>query len=231
MNLFSFDNQRSSDFGLYVAEKDIWSAPAYDQQLVSVPGRNGDVIIDNGRYENIDVSYTCYCGDLQTNIKNIKLWLCRPGYFQLTDTYDPMYFRYAVFASKLKIDEMLSNVGRFQLVFNCKPFKYNVLGLVKQTFTSGGTITNPESFSSLPYIKLTGSGAVTLYINSKAYSFTSIPTYLEINTGLMSCYKGSALHNDKIGFSEFPILEPGDNNISWTGNVSKLEIIPNWRTL
>lgn len=60
MNNFSFDNQSSSDFSLYVAEKDIRSAPAYDQQLVSVPGRNGDVIIDNGRYENIDVSYTVH---------------------------------------------------------------------------------------------------------------------------------------------------------------------------
>ena len=231
MNNFSFDNQSSSDFSLYVAEKDIWSAPAYDQQLVSVPGRNGDVIIDNGRYENIDVSYTCYCGDLQTNIKNIKLWLCRPGYFQLTDTYDPMYFRYAVFSSKLKIDEMLSNVGRSQLVFNCKPFRYSIAGQTKQTLTASGTITNPESFPSLPYIKITGSGAVTLNIGSKSYLFTSIPTYLDIDSELMSCYKGSTLYNDRIGFAEFPVLQPGNNSISWTGSVTKVEIIPNWRTL
>ena len=231
MNTFTFDNRSSADFGLIVAEKDIHSAPVYDQQFVSVPGRNGDVIIDNGRYNNTDVSYTCYCKDLSANMKAVKQWLCRPGYFKLTDTYDPLYFRYAAFASKLKVDELLRNVGKAELVFNCKPFRYSVAGQTKQTLTSSGTVINPESFPALPYIKITGSGAVTLNIGAKAYSFTSIPTYLEVNSELMSCYKGSTLYNNRIGFTEFPVLQPGNNSISWTGSVTKVEIIPNWRTL
>lgn len=231
MNYFSFNNQSSADFGLYVAEKDIYSAPAYDQQFVSVPGRNGDIVIDNGRYNNVDISYTCYCKNLPANVSNIKLWLCQPGYFKLTDSYDPLYFRYAAFASKLKVDEMLRNVGKAQLVFNCKPFRYSLSGQNRTTLTASGTIRNPESFSSLPYIKITGSGAVTLNIGSKAYSFTSVPTYLEVDSELMCCYKGSTLYNNRIGFTEFPVLLPGNNNISWTGSVSKVEIIPNWRTL
>ena len=231
MNTFTFDNQTASSFGLYVAEKDIWSAPQYDQQLVSVPGRNGDVIIDNGRYQNLDVSYTCYCRKLSANVQAIKQWLCRPGYFRLYDTYEPLYFRYAAFASKLKVDELIGNTGKADLVFNCKPFRYSFAGQSKRTLTVSGTITNPEAFSSLPYLKITGSGAVTLYINSKAYTFTSVPTWLEVDSELMSCYKGSTLYNDRIGFSEFPTLSPGDNNISWTGSVSKVEIVPNWRTL
>ena len=116
-------------------------------------------------------------------------------------------------------------------MFNCKPFRYSVAGQTKQTLTASGTISNPESFPSLPYIRITGSGAVTLNIGAKAYSFTSIPTYLEVNSDLMSCYKGSTLNNNRIGFTEFPILQPGGNSISWTGSVTKVEIIPNWRTL
>lgn len=231
MNTFTFDNRSSADFGLIVADKDIYSAPTYDQQFVSVPGRNGDVIIDNGRYNNTDVSYTCYCKDLSANMKAVRQWLCRPGYFKLTDTYDPLYFRYAAFASKLKVDELLKNVGKAELVFNCRPFRYSVAGQTKQTLTASGTITNPESFPALPYIKITGSGAVTLTIGAKAYSFTSIPTYLEIDSELMCCYKGSTLYNNRIGFAEFPVLQPGNNSISWTGSVTKVEIIPNWRTL
>ena len=231
MNSFTFDNQSSAVFGLIVADKGIYSAPAYDQQFVSVPGRNGDVVIDNGRYNNIDVSYTCYCKDLSANMKAIKQWLCRPGYFKLTDSYDPLYFRYAAFASKLKVDEMLKNVGKTELVFNCKPFRYSIVGQTKQALIASGTVTNPESFPSLPYIKITGSGAVTLTIGAKAYSFTSVPTYLEIDSELMSCYKGGTLYNNRIGFTEFPVLQPGNNSVSWTGSVTKIEIIPNWRTL
>ncbi|WP_302653297.1 phage tail protein [uncultured Clostridium sp.] len=30
---------------------------------------------------------------------------------------------------------------------------------------------------------------------------------------------------------EFPKFEVGENNISWTGSVSKVKVIPNWRWL
>ena len=30
---------------------------------------------------------------------------------------------------------------------------------------------------------------------------------------------------------EFPILKPGMNAISWTGEVTKVEVKPNWRYL
>lgn len=30
---------------------------------------------------------------------------------------------------------------------------------------------------------------------------------------------------------DFPVLLPGQNAISWTGNVTKVEIQPNWRSL
>ena len=231
MSYFYFNGFYSYEMGLIVEEKSIYNGPQPDFEMISVPGRDGDVIIDNGRYNNVDVSYTCYCKDLSANMKSIKQWLCRPGYFKLTDTYDPLYFRYAAFASKLKVDELLRNVGKAELVFNCKPFRYSVAGQTKQTLTASGSITNPESFPSLPYIKITGSGAVTLTIGSKAYSFTSVPTYLEIDSELMCCYKGGTLYNNRIGFSEFPVLLPGNNSISWTGSVTKVEIIPNWRTL
>lgn len=58
MESFTFNGQAASDFGLLVSDKDIYFAPARDVSFVSVPGRNGDVLIDNNRYENINVSYT-----------------------------------------------------------------------------------------------------------------------------------------------------------------------------
>ncbi len=53
MDSFTFKGQPSSSFGLIISEKDIYSAPAHDVSFVSVPGRNGDVLIDNNRYENM----------------------------------------------------------------------------------------------------------------------------------------------------------------------------------
>ena len=38
------------------------------------------------------------------------------------------------------------------------------------------------------------------------------------------------LLNNKM-YSDFPILEEGENNISWSGNVTQIEIIPRWVVL
>ena len=65
MNSFTFNGISSADMGLIVENKDIYSLPARDISLVSVPGRNGDVIIDNNRWQNVTISYT-------VGIKNIK---------------------------------------------------------------------------------------------------------------------------------------------------------------
>ena len=97
MGIFYFNDHTSDEFGIYTSEKDIHSAPARDQSFISVPGRNGDVLLDNGRYENVNVSYTCYCKDLVSNMDEIKAWLCQPGYFQLQDGYNPLMIRYASF--------------------------------------------------------------------------------------------------------------------------------------
>ena len=50
----------------------------------------------------------------------------------------------------------------------------------------------------------------------------------------MECYKKVngivTYQNDKM-YSDFPILQEGTNEISWVGNVTRLEITPNWLEL
>lgn len=231
MNTFTYNGTALSGFGGKISKKSIYVSPEIDQTFNSIPGKSGDVIIDNGKYKNVDVSYTCQFLNISDNIKGLKLWLCKSGYYVLSDTYDTDYFRYAAYASKLKLDEMIKNVGSAEIVFNCKPYRYSNVGQTKITLTSSGTVVNPEAFPSEPYIKITGSGNVTLSIGSKAYYITGISSYIELDSEMMAAYKASVLQNSKIGFIEFPLLYPGNNAISWTGTVTKVEIIPRWRTL
>ena len=44
----------------------------------------------------------------------------------------------------------------------------------------------------------------------------------------MNAYKGDLLQNNKMLTGTFPKLAAGVNDISWTGDVSKIEIIPRW---
>ena len=232
MNSFTFNGKSSADFGLYISEKKIYSIPARDVTFHSVPGRSGDVLIDNDRYENVTVSYTVGLKNIKSNIHTIKSWLCKPGYLKLTDTYQPSYFRYACFCSAVDVVEMLENFGTAQITFNCKPFMYLNSGQTTKTFTgSGVTLNNPCNFESYPLIRIYGSGAVTLTINNKSYSFTQVSPNISCDSELMNCYYSSTLKNNVIGFTEFPVLEPGDNTITYTGSVTKIMITPRWRTL
>ena len=152
----------------------------------------------------------------------------------LEDSYFPFFFRYAAYASNLKIDELINNVGKFTVNFNCKPFQYFVFGLMKYTLTNATvdkTIENLFDFTSLPVIRIYGSGNVTMYLNERSYALTGISDYIDIDSELMSCYKDNELQNDKINFTEFPVLEPGKNIFSWTGDITKVEVTPRWMTL
>ena len=233
MNSFTFNGISSDTFGLYISEKDIYSAPQRDVSLIAVPGRNGDVLIDNGRYCNVDVSYTVTFRGTKEKAAAIRQWLCgSTGYFQLSDSYQPGYFRLASFATKLNIAELLENVGQAQIVFSCKPFRYRNDGQTAVTLTaSGRTVTNPEAFSSEPQITVYGSGNVTLTVGNRSYPVTGINGSITLDSELMCAFKGDTLCNSKIGFSEFPLFSPGSNLIQWTGSVTKLVIVPRWRSL
>ena len=102
MHWISFNGRKSTDYGLFVTKKtDIFTAAQRDSSLQSVPGRDGDVVIDNGRYKNIPLTYEMQlvttASDFASRAKAIREWLgTTTGYVTLFDSYDENYFRLAV---------------------------------------------------------------------------------------------------------------------------------------
>lgn len=135
MTYFTYNGRSSADFGLHIEKKDVFSAPEYDAEFISIPGRSGDIINPNRRFANIKVTYTVFLARknvaaLASDLRDIKGWLySEPDrYHELTDSYDAEYFRYGVISGSLDIEEQLSKVGSFTVTFNCKPFKYSFAG-------------------------------------------------------------------------------------------------------
>ncbi len=122
------------------------------------------------------------------------------------------------------------------MTFNCKPYKYSFAG--QQTVAADDstlTITNPTAFESQPYIKLYGSGTVTLNVSSangtNSWAISAIDEYIEIDSELMNCYKGIVLKNDTVTGDGFPMLQSGASTVSCVGDVTRIEVIPRWRCL
>lgn len=234
INQFSYNGKRSyDDMGLIITETPAFSSPERDITFTSVSGRNGDIVTDNKRFKNTEGTYKVAAAtdvfSPEQTARKIRHWLQgEVGYFVLADTYDPNYFRYACYSGKIDIENKLRLLGKATLKFNCKPFKYRTDGQKEIRMTEPGRVYNPEDWESAPHIKIVGSGDITISINNASFAFRGIEEYIEVDSEMQMAYKGVELQNDKTTFLTPPALSPGENNISFTGAVDEIIIIPRW---
>ena len=114
--------------------------------------------------------------------------------------------------------------------FRCFPFWY-LDGVADITLTaSTSVITNPGSVYAEPVLTVYGSGDITLMVGTAIVELLGVDGSIIIDSVLKEAFKGNVLQNEKMS-GEFPILRPGVNAVSWTGNVSSVTITPNWRSL
>ena len=238
MSYFIFNGISSESMGIRIKSKNVYSAPKYDVTLTSIPGRDGELISPNGRFGNVNVSYTCFLpaksiAELSDKLTKVKNWLyTEPDkYHDLTDSYDVRFMRKALFNSKLDISDECMKIGVFTISFSCKPLRYLISGLTKQTFSSAVVLTNEFNFTAKPYIKINGRGKGTLTINNKVWNFETLNGYTECDSELMNYYHDTTLKNDTVTGNGFPEFAHGENRIEFGGGITSIEIIPRWVSL
>lgn len=238
MNYFVYKGIRSCDMGIRIESKNVFSAPEYDVDFLSIPGRDGDLISGSGRFPNVQVTYSVFIpaktiSELSQKITAVKGWLYSGlnGYHELTDTYDTEFIRKAVYAGKLDIEDQMNRIGIFTISFSCQPFRYSAEGYNSITVKSGQSLINPYPFVSKPRITLTGKGAGTLTVQSTesnaTWTFTDV-NGLTIDTEQMNCYSGTEPKNDTVSGNGFPLLYPGDNIFTFTGDITAVAVLPRW---
>lgn len=203
-------------------------APERDFKFVSVPGRDGDLIVDNGRYKNITVKYKAYIIDnYNENMRGLRNALVsQKGYQRLEDTVNPDEFRLAK-AVPFDIDEYgILRAAEFELEFNCKPQRFLKEGEIPFEVNSSTSIFN-DYMESKPLVRAYGTGTFT--INGTTVQITTANSYTDIDCELQECYKDTLATNcnGNVVVSEFPTLISGENSVSMSG-ITKLEITPRW---
>ena len=239
MNYFEYKGIRSSDMGLRIESKNVFSGPEYEVDFLSIPGRDGDLIAGSGRFPNVQVTYSVFIPaktipELSQKITAVKAWLYSGlnSYHTLSDTYDTAFFRHAVFAGKLDIEDELNRIGIFTISFSCKPFRYDAAGTESVTLATGEVLLNPYPFASKPILRIEGSGKGTLTIQSEGsnatWNFTAIDGYVEGDSEQMNFYKDTEPKNDTVSGDGFPLLYPGENTVSFSGGITAVTVIPRW---
>jgi len=230
INFIVFNGKKLKDYGVFISGEAVFNAPKRDTTSVSVPGRNGELTLDNGRYENIPLTYPAFIvRSFKERISELRNFvLTQSGYQRLEDTYHPDEFRLAKWESdfSVKPDEALL-AGEFELKFNCYPQRFLKSGENVIEITSATTIINEQMTTALPLIRAYGTGTFT--INGITVQITSASSYTDIDCDLQECFKDTLATNcnGNVVLTTFPELQPGENTISMSG-ITKLEITPRW---
>lgn len=220
---FIFKDINCNDLGIYVSQMPPEQYPEDEVEFVEVPGRDGYLTINKGR--KLPITKTIKATLLKKeNREAVKRWLRGEGKLILSTEPD-VYF-------KARIAEPVEFVGtifggrKFEVEFLCQPWAYLHTGDKVITIIEKDTIIkNPED-TSKPLITIYGSGQVDLIINNKIHKFDNIDEYVIVDSELMETYKETSLVKY---YGDFPELTPGENIISWDGNITKIEITPRWR--
>lgn len=235
---FEFAGQNSVDYCLTIEKLPAISAPAKKYKTISVPGRNGDLHIEENAFQNYTQPYECWFKRPNTPPSEvahaIKEWLLGSnGYQVLKDTYDPNHFRKATFLGPMDIEQLLNGFGRCTILFDCAPQSFLESGKFPVNFENPGTLYNPTAFTALPIIYVYGTGAGTVTVGSTVVTVHEIEGQLILDCEMQNAYEdggeGAAENkNSCIYAPEFPSLVPGSNAVSWTGDIERVEIIPRW---
>lgn len=239
MKKFWFDGECSATYGLMASGSGTYNAPERDIENISVPGRNGDLLIDNGRFKNIPVSYPIsICQDFARNADEARAWLlCKAGYRRLEDEYNPDIFRMATFKGPINFDvQFLSRAGDATLTFDCKPQRFLVEGEAARQFLVPSFLVNPTQFNAKPLITVYGIGPGNLTVGNTTVQIKALEDQVTLDCEVMNAYRqvgegAPENKNNTVRAMPFPELLPGENIISWDGGITSIEIIPRWWTL
>lgn len=228
-----FGGKSTEDFECHISGQGTFLSPERDVDSVSVPGRNGDLHIDNGRFYNIEIIYPAFITkDFRNNYEALKAFLlAQRGYKRLEDSYHPEYYRRATYKGRIEpVMTPLNRSGSFDLKFDCDPRCFLKEGERVITVTGAQSILNQTGFSAKPLIRAYGTG--TLTVGSVSVQIITASEYTDIDCDMQEAYKGAVNCNNNIILTNgsFPELVPGQNDVLISG-LSRIDITPRWWTV
>lgn len=172
----TIDERSLRDYGIWINGSGALKGAAPDVTTVSIPGRSGDLVYDNERFENITIEYPCVMRDhmLNKGITNYgwqnffsfrNFLYSDRGYRKLVDTYRTDGFRMGRITGALSPSDIYwdDDAGYFTLKFDCKPQFFLNSGEERITVTgSSKSFEERAAMYASPLIDVYGSGVFTI---------------------------------------------------------------------
>ena len=233
MGIVMFNGTSSQDLHALVQTAPEYEFPEKDYSVTHVEGRNGDIVIDTGSWQNVPRTYNLAIDTRKISYAEVasKLvqWLhSASGYARLEDSYEPDFYRMAMYKDSGSISNIYSKAGQIEISFDCKPQRYLKSGEVSDLFTSNTEYRNPTDFPSKPKIVIHGSGSGTVKIGAYEITIFNILDGMTVDCEIQDTYKNDINCNSRVSIAEYPKIIAGNNMISMSGGVTSIEITPRW---
>lgn len=231
---FYFAGASSLEYGIVLTGAEPEAAPQRDMESITVPGRNGGLLRDNGRFENVEVVY--HCAITQNFRRRYDALLAHlfslSSYRRLEDTLHSDFYRMAAFRASISPTVYpQADAGTFDLRFDCKPQKFLKCGDFPLRISGEQFITN-QWMPALPLIRITGTGSGQLAVGSNRVDITGMTGEITLDCDVQNAYNGALNLNDSITITGgWPVLATGRTAISFSGGITAVEITPRWWTL
>ena len=119
--IFTINSKTNKDFNFKVKSSNHLLRPRKRLEFISIPGRTGDLILDDNSRENFNLVIEGYIDGRKSNLKTLTeqldLWLnSTTGYQSIT--FDDGTVLKAVLISEIDINEVVKNFGELTLEFS-----------------------------------------------------------------------------------------------------------------
>ncbi len=225
MEYFIFKGIDSRDVkGLMVCELPPITKPKMRVRTDTIDGKDGS--------ETTNLGFEAYNKIIKIgltrnyDIDNIIAWFNGESTLQMSNEPDKYY--------KVKIIDQIDyeKLLRFKTAdvkFYVQPFKYSATERTKTIDVTGQTTTeirNAGNYFAKPQITFTGTGTINISVNGLQKCVLYLGAESEsitLDADKQEAYSGLVLKNRQMD-GQFISLEVGKNTITWTGNLTKIEI-------
>lgn len=216
-----FNNFNSyKDLGLTIAD------------MSNIPIANEEVEINNGytirmgKYPTLELPITFrikHLHGLHYRQDKIMSWLTDIKDNRLMFSFAPRKY-YIV--KNVIVDNLIRDIYAYNSIsvtFILEPFKYEMYERV-MTLTKSEKVQYKGTAPGEPNFKIYGNGNIQLTINSETVQINNVNGYVELDSKYLLCLNEDKTSKSRDMIGGFPMLTKGINDISWTGNVTKVEL-------
>lgn len=228
---FYLDGIDARSVGIHLQSPIAFSEAVPIVEAQTIPGRNGDLILETGSYENRGASVSCFC--LQKDVEKAvslagRFLMGKRGYRRLETSDDPDHYWMARVENSPRINQRLRTLAPFEINFDCKPQRFVKAGKNVIDFDTNGSIFNRYGQTALPLIVVYGHGSGKLTVGGCVVDITEIDGMLYLDSETQNCYNDDGNKNMNINAPTFPTLPAGRTPVAFSGGIDRVEITPRW---